>query len=100
MSRNLYDIEHVHAAIEGCDEKSFRKWSKIYESYLASIPTVQNFRVLIYSDQFSDLFRAPKTRSLSLCGRYVFVDGTDFSIRQPQFFNRKCWSHKINGVGL
>ena len=37
-----YNNEYLHATAVGCDEKTFRKWSKQYVLYLFQIQTVRS----------------------------------------------------------
>ena len=41
MFLKIYETEQIHATLAGCDEKSFRKWSKTYIYLLADISTVR-----------------------------------------------------------
>lgn len=39
-----YATEHIHAAIAGCDEKTFRKWQWAYTKALSSLNLVRFYK--------------------------------------------------------
>ncbi|KAH9139083.1 hypothetical protein AeRB84_016633 [Aphanomyces euteiches] len=82
----VYASENVYAAIAAVDEKNFRKWSWIMLEALSSLNVIQ------WSNRLHQA--APGVRL------FVSLDGTDFAIQEPQPFNRKWWSHKLNRAAL
>lgn len=122
-----YAKEAVNAAFARCDEKTYRKWCWMVMRAIADLDVVSCVwlvvsclrlllpislclcHVCIACRLLFLLYFTCSTTKIVWEDRYekdngskclVSVDGTDFQIREPSPFNRKWFSHKMNGPGL
>ena len=114
-----YGKEEVNASFAQCTEKTYRKWCWIMIRKIAELELVSQKTALslVFLDlrlknyvlfRFSNFLFFHATQ-IEWENRYledngsqclVSVDGTDFSIMEPMPFNKKWFSHKMNGPGV